>query len=1023
MNKISKSSKGNLDNNKNNFNKLIACILIGAFLIFPLLYFKIILIPAIHSTYPSDNPNYPKKNMDADCYNFSQNYLYFESFDENCSAEANMIKIGVFSGLDEEDEEVLLGQISLEPQFCVYKLNSTDLNSLTINKIDVLVLADTNLSLDQINDVKKFANEGGGIFFLASENITANYLLLKELDIIQNDSVISFSSNPENSALLNPLNSSDPLVSGIQWASSPEAEEFIKITKYSTEVVPVLEGYGEGSILMFRRNNITKYDNGTYTTGRFVGFNLIYSKESNWDTQLWLYTPYFFYRTICWIINRNPANFYDWNYSPVPHTKEQIGIGIYLALLFIFAIAGFLLAKKRSKIPLEQKYKDYLEKIIQNKKLKKTDSNKNKSLKKGNNTSAIKINKKQIEIEDKKNATAIVATIKPNKKNINELNNHKNNHKIENDDEILEEVLKQKVLKNKWEEVGLHRQISSFFIQLFSGIIVAAPYLILTMYIYPRFIQPFPQTQGWVNWTSTFFAALYTVFDMGTSTALTKFFSQYRIKKPAEGIKYAQIYIWWQMITGVIQITMVSSLGIYVLGPSYLGHMTWFFVLSSLAQFPGMLNVIVLMLEAMQRFDIKITAEMILGATTTNVIKYLTIIWFRNIFRYDWRYGEAFGAGIGMVIGDYFAQMGNFIIYIIIFKKLGYSVSTLFRVDFNKDNIKEALGFGAKLVLGNVWVPLVSLLEITLISIYVLNYNAEMGYLAMMKNITSVTSLLGTFYSALMPGISEAHGNKKLKLTEYYLIEGIKWTNFILFFLLAALASAGDKILIAFAGSQWYGALKYIPLLLIFTSLEPMAWYADRVFQGTNNTKYNMIIWIIEQGTRSIFLLIIFVGFESKYLWMLYLAYIPGIAAKDIAALIFMRRKIVKFRPYWMHTFIGPLVSALILYIINKLIVQLIWSDNVFITIFTFFIILIAGLFIFVFFTSLLGAWDKNTIDEFDKALSMIKTIKIIFSMLIWMAKLGYKLCPWKEKFKVDVFEDAKKEAIELTHEKRLLII
>ncbi|MHA1819788.1 MAG: lipopolysaccharide biosynthesis protein, partial [Promethearchaeota archaeon] len=875
---------------------------------------------------------------------------------------------------------------------------------------NVILIAGVNLTLNEIKILYDFYMSGGNIFFFAGLNSSSDATFLKYLNVVKGSGDVTLTQKGEGTALLYPINNSDPLVTGIQWSSSPEAKVFEKISGFSDNVVPVLDAYGQNTTLMFRIDNIANISSPTNITGRFVGFNIVYTKNDNWDAQLWLYMPYFLYRTIKWMSNQSPLSFSDWSKSPVPHTKEKIMLALYLVLIFAIALLSFMYSKKKSKIPLEVKYEEYIQK------LKKEFEEKEK-----------KKNKKKW-----KRSKAKTNSPESEEGNNNSNNNSKNTHEEQNESEINKETsqgfdskeyLKQKILNNKWEQIGLHRQISSFFIQLFMGLLVAVPYLLLSMYIYPRFVQPFPQTQGWVNWTTTFFAALYTVFDMGTSTALTKFFSQYRIKNPAEAIKYAQIYIWWQMITGCVQISIVSSLGIYVLGPSYLGHMTWFFVLSSLAQFPGMVNVITLMLEAMQRFDVKITAEMVLGATTTNLFNYLSIIIFRNIFKHNWMYGEAFGSGVGMVIGTYIAGLGNFLIYILIFKKLGYSVSTLFRVDFKKKNIKEALGFGSKLVLGNVWVPLVSLLEITLISIYVLNYNAEMGYLAMMRNITTITQLLGTFYASMMPGISEAHGNKKMVLTEYYIVEGFKWTNFILFFLIAALASVGDKVIIIFAGPQWYGALKYLPILLIFGSFEPIAWYADKVFQGTNNTKYNMIIWIIEQGTRSLFLILIFVGFQMKYLWTVYLAYIPGIFAKDVAAIIFMRKKIVKFKPYWMHTTIGPLIGALIIYIANRLLILYIHGDSIVVLIILLLVILFGGLFFYIFITAFLGAWDRNTLDEFKRGLGMIATVKFVFIMLQWFGELGYKLSPFKEKFRVDIFDKASEEAKELTLEKELLII
>ena len=74
---------------------------------------------------------------------------------------------------------------------------------------------------------------------------------------------------------------------------------------------------------------------------------------------------------------------------------------------------------------------------------------------------------------------------------------------------------------------------------------------------------------------------------------------------------------------------------------------------------------------------------------------------------------------------------------------------------------------------------------------------------------------------------------------------------------------------------------------------------------------YNTVVWVIEQGLRLILLIYMLPRYQ---IFGIYYSYIPGIIAKDIVSILIIRKKIVKFKPYWMHTTIVPLLSALSIY-------------------------------------------------------------------------------------------------------------
>ena len=47
---------------------------------------------------------------------------------------------------------------------------------------------------------------------------------------------------------------------------------------------------------------------------------------------------------------------------------------------------------------------------------------------------------------------------------------------------------------------------------------------------------------------------------MGTSIAFIKFLSEHRVKDPKKGIQYGQVFVWWQALSGAVQVALVIGL-------------------------------------------------------------------------------------------------------------------------------------------------------------------------------------------------------------------------------------------------------------------------------------------------------------------------------------------------------------------------------------------------------------------------------------------------------------------------------
>lgn len=78
--------------------------------------------------------------------------------------------------------------------------------------------------------------------------------------------------------------------------------------------------------------------------------------------------------------------------------------------------------------------------------------------------------------------------------------------------------------------------------------------------------------------------------------------------------------------------------------------------------------------------------------------------------------------------------------------------------------------------------------------------------------------------------------------------------------------------------------------------------------------------------------------------------------------------------------------------------------------------------YVFSFFMGLLGGYDDNTLEELNLATQMITGVKGLARFYYTCAKAGAKISPLHNKFKIGVFEEAMKEAEELTSIKKKIV-
>jgi len=847
-------------------------------------------------------------------------------------------------------------------------------DSIPITSIDpsveIIVLFDASLDTSEISLIGNFVDSGGSCIIFMGQNLHNDATLLEDLQIITD---VQFEENSEPMLFVVGGDISHPISQNIDWNSAPDMNvgnmTIISTQDFNSSIERLIDVFPASRNLqidLYRQPILVELPKGN---GNIILFTGWVEEGANIHFVLWPYFNYLLYTMAFESLNEQYLTYPQWEFSPVPHLTEQIILFIIIICLAILATSLFLTMRKRSASKMDQ--------------------------------ATIELLKQQAEVEERK--------------------------KIEEAKDIEEKLEEHVDLKDDWEFIGIHRQLGGFLFTFFIGLILVIPQLLISSFIMPQILQPYPQAAGWYYYAYNIFQVAWLLFDLGTSYALAKYFAQYRVDNPEKAVHYIQIFVWWQLFTGLAQVSIFAFIGSIIFPMTNIAHMSWIFVTFSLVQYPGFFLVFMYTFQGLQRADL-------------HLITYVTweVVWLligQMIFCSLGRmwgaanpmFGEALGAGIGYSVARYFDYWVTFFFSMILFKKQGFSVKTIFRIDFTKEEFNESIKYGSKLAFGESFVQLGWFIQIIVTSLFIANYSNELGYFNLCWGIAMIVMIVALYGNSLLGAYSESYSHGKSTLTKLYIYQGFRWGNYFAFFIISILFAIGAKLIVGAAGVEYGGpAVRYLAPLLIFHAFGVYCWLGDALFLGTGKSGLASLIWIIEQTTRAI-LIIILVIWLKDMIAVIY-AYIPAVILKGIIYWVIAHYKITTYKIYPLKTLIAPILAAIVNFLVLSFIGDLIWAIDLGDLILNTAILFLIGMFLFMFFFSFLdglfGGYDDNTIKEFERAANLVEgPIGVLPKALYKAAKIGCKISPLHNKFKIDIYEKAMEEAYELTLEKKVLKI
>jgi O-antigen/teichoic acid export membrane protein len=886
-------------------------------------------------------------------------------------------------------------------------LNVTNLSgdfdyALSSDTVDTIILNDYNLTLTQIGLLNTWLQtDGNGLIIIMGPQLTEGNSILSILGI--NPGVVAFQPNDLEfkpfetkissvKAICN-INSSatHPIFNSISWNSASELLNYTKIPNIDTisgNHEYIYMGLETGTVtpnsLVFGRSLLVgeEYDN-------VIVFASWLTDSVNVEFQLWAYFNYAIFLSTQDVAGKPILTYAQWMYSPVPHMVDQTLLGMLVAIGGIIAILLYKRARKRGE-PNRLKW-EVIERI------QIEISGKNSSVKE------YLQNKSQTKSQLSDTEQFVLTDLSKEERSL----------------VAVREISNEEVKAVKWEKIGFHRQQAGFLQTIFSLIFLIIPQLIVTSFIFPMFIQPHPAATGMYSFTLRFFEAIWLIFDMGTRYSFVKFFAANRIEHPEKAFHYAQIFVWWQLLSGVVQVTMFSFFGSIIFPVTSLSYLSWMFIAHSLTQYPGIFLVFQYFFQGMQHADKAMITNVLQQFLLRMIAQIITVPLFRLLYAGSMAYGDAFGAALGLVVGQYVGDIMMFLITIKWYNQLKIGLGPIFGAEFTKAEFKESLKFGSKLAIGEVWVPAVWLLQVLLVSIYIPNYAAQQGYFELAWTISQIPQAAALLFEGCLAGYTEAVEFKKPTLRNYYSGASMRFGMFWTIFLCSALWAIGPSFIIGTAGQGWARAADFLPLLVLFNLLGPFSWQGDKEFMAADKANLAGIAWILEQAIRAVVMLIFLPFFNIME--TVIISYIISLAIKDVFVWILIETKIHKHTWYAYTTFLAPAFSGIFVYIILSVAVILLGSGIVSVLILfvsTFFVVL----FIYSFLTGFFGMYDNNTLAELKRSAEMVTGVGFLARGLYKSAELGTKVSPLHGKFPITIFEQAYKEADELTAIKRAIV-
>jgi len=573
-------------------------------------------------------------------------------------------------------------------------------------------------------------------------------------------------------------------------------------------------------------------------------------------------------------------------------------------------------------------------------------------------------------------------------------------------------------LTSDWKRVGFHRPLAGLLFLFGGWIVLFVPLLIYRTYVLPGVLVPWPQVLGFWNQVSRWLTVAWILFDLGIGIAAMRYFAVHRHHNPAQGFRYFQFYIWWQVLSGAVHLALVAWLSIFVFPRTHLAHLAYYFLARALIQFPGYLRVFHYLFMALQRFDYVQLLSLL--ATAAVIPLQAGAVWLLGRWGTKWPdIGPQVGSALGLGVGLYVTEWLVFALGLFLYKLRGHSLRWLFRPGYDSRVSGRTLGFGARLAFGSLAVPVGYFLQTALLSRGLPQAgDVQEGWQLVFQFVVAYELLGHGLYDALIPAMAESHTHQYGSLTRYYASQGIRYGLWISFFLLATLGALTGLFvegILSGVGGAWEDLL--VPLL-IWGALQWLPWSAERGLIALGRPAMRSWLMVGDVALRLGGIAVLVPPFG---LWGVIAAYLGALLLRGFTGWRLARRWGLRVHVSFWQSVVAPGGAALILYNLARVAGDVLWRPTPVYTLFFLIAVLLSALSIYGFLTAFFGGWDDGGLEELERAVRL-SGLGFPVSWLVYQGiRLGADISPLHGQFPVELRDLAEEEAEALTFRRPLL--
>ncbi len=606
-----------------------------------------------------------------------------------------------------------------------------------------------------------------------------------------------------------------------------------------------------------------------------------------------------------------------------------------------------------------------------------------------------------------------------------------------------------------WNTIGYHRITGGVFysyILLIGGAIVG----LVTVGIIAEFL-PYPEINGYKGITATILGFWFGLLDLNLggggslSDSMGRFIGQYADTNPRKAMEYIRFYIWWQMMTGVAQVTVISIVSFSILANSSLAYLIWFILAQSLVQYPGMLMIMEDSLKAFQRGDKTAWLSWLQDTVfqvTVNIIFLIMGKWWGAS---NPAVGELMGIVIFYILSQFVDDYINLAIGAKMFsgllKKRGVDKAfrQLFIPRFDKPVVMQCIKFvGKQWIAGQILGVIGYIIGLMIIE-RTPSFASWSGLLLIPNFLGHLVSMVN-WGSPTVPAISESYNNGKQELARYFIHDMFKYMIFVVIFMAVPLGVLAPRILDVVLDSglitggltNYQAGLVMIPIVMIISASGQWRGWWSKLFVACDDPLPP--IWLNYIFTPSGYILkftFLWLTVDTGILPVWYMLLLPDFIndlAKTIVGWAWYQKRILKinYRKMFWQVFGAPGLTAVSYAGVLILFQYTLWPllDLAFIAIAgpqLGPVIVAAMVLLFILFLfpavlmcplySLWGGWDNYTLEEFKKTTDISGPSKGIMLMMYNISKFFARISPLHNKFPLAEYDTVKKEIQELIDE------